>query len=59
MGANPTQALGLAVFLISFVIISVGLALGGSLLLILLGIVMLGVSLGILLKAKPWEHLES
>jgi hypothetical protein len=59
MGANPTQALGLAVFLISFVIISAALAMGGSLLLILLGIVLLGVAFGILLKAKPWEHIES
>ena len=59
MGANSTQALGLAVFLIAFVIISAALAMGGSLPLIVLGIVLMAVSFGILLKAKPWEHLES
>jgi len=59
MGANPTQALGVAVFLIAFVFIAAGLAAGGSLLWILLGLVLLAVSLGILYRAKPWENLES
>ena len=59
MGANPTQALGVAVFLIAFVFIAAGLAAGGSLLWILLGLVLLVVSLGIFYRAKPWENLES
>ena len=59
MGANTTQALGVSVFLIAFVLISAGMAMGGSLVLILLGLVLLAVSMGILLKAKPLEHLES
>ena len=58
MGANTTQALGVSVFLIAFVLISAGMAMGGSLVLILLGLVLLAVSMGILLKAKPWEHME-
>lgn len=59
MGANPTQALGVSVFLISFVFIAAGMAAGGNLLLILLGLVLIGVSLGISLKAKPWEHQDN
>jgi hypothetical protein len=53
------QWTGVAVFLIAFVFIAAGLAAGGSLLWILLGLVLLALSLGILYRAKPWENLES
>jgi hypothetical protein len=58
MGANSTQALGVAVFLIAFVLISAGMAMGGSLALTVLGLASIAVSMGILRKAKPWEHKE-
>ena len=57
MGANRTQALGLLAFLIAFVLVAGGAA-GGGLLLIIVGLVVLAVSLGIFLKAKPWETRE-
>ena len=58
MGANRTQALSVSVFLAAFVFIACGMALGGSLMLILLGVGLLGVSFAASLKAKPWEHME-
>jgi len=41
------------------VLIAAGLAMSGNLLLILLGIVLLGVSVMIFLKAKPLENEEN
>jgi hypothetical protein len=58
MGANPKQALGLLVFLVGFVLISVGLVAGGNIPLLIAGMVVAGAGLGILLKAKPLEFLE-
>ena len=58
MGANPTQASGVALFLIAFTAISVGLYYGGSMLWILIGLALLGGSSALFLKAKPWEHRE-
>ncbi len=58
MGANPTQASGVALFLIAFTAIAAGLFYGGSMLWILLGIALLGGSAALFLKAKPWEHRE-
>ena len=58
MGANPTQALAFLVFLLAFVMIAAGLFTGGSVVLLLLGLLLLGVSAAIYLKAKPLEHLE-
>jgi hypothetical protein len=58
MGANRTQALSVTVFLAAFTCIACGMAMGGSLVLILLGVVLLGVSFAASLKAKPWEHME-
>lgn len=57
MGSNATQAVGITVFLIAFVLISVGLA-GGGVLLEVLGLVVLAGSAGLFLKAKPWEQSE-
>ena len=58
MGANPTQAQGLALFLLAFVLIAAGLAAGGSILYILIGLALLAASCGLFLKCKPWEHRE-
>jgi hypothetical protein len=58
MGANPTQASGVALFLVAFTAISVGLYYGSSMLWILVGIALLGGSAALFLKAKPWEHRE-
>ena len=57
MGANSTQAVGLAVFLLAFTLISAGIAAGG-ILVSLVGVVLLAVSLGVFRKAKPWEEAE-
>jgi len=58
VGANPTQALALLVFLIGFVLISCSLFIGGNMVLLLAGIVALAVAGGIFLKAKPMEQAE-
>ena len=55
MGANPTQAAGVTLFLIAFAMLAGALAGGG----ILLGIgfvVLLGASIAMFMKCKPWEH---
>ena len=57
MGANSTQAVGVAAFLVAFTLISVGIAWGG-ILVSLVGVVSLAVSLGVFRKAKPWEEAE-
>ena len=57
MGANSTQAVGLAIFLIAFTLISAGIA-GGGILVSLVGVVLVAVSFGVFLKAKPWEEAE-
>jgi len=58
MGANSTQAVGVLVFLLAAVILAAGMAAGGSLGLILLSLVPLGVSVLVFRKARPWEHHE-
>ncbi|MBN9662746.1 hypothetical protein [Paludibaculum fermentans] len=58
MGANPTQALAFLLFLVAFVFIGAGLFSGGSVLFMLIGLVLLGASVAVFLKAKPLEHLE-
>jgi len=57
MGANSTQGVGLTTFLIGFTLIAAGVAAGG-ILVSLVGIVLVAVSLGVFLKAKPWETAE-
>jgi hypothetical protein len=57
MGANSTQAVGLAIFLVAFTLIPAGIA-GGGILVSLIGVVLLAVSLGVFLKARPWEEVE-
>ena len=58
MGANPTQAQGVALFLIAFTLISAGLAQDVSYVLVGLGVLVLGASVMLFLKCKPWEHNE-
>jgi hypothetical protein len=58
MGANATQALGVTLFLIAFVIIAAAMAAGGSILPLIVGLAVLAGSAAVFTKAKPWEHRE-
>jgi hypothetical protein len=58
MGANPTQAQGLCLFFIAFVLIAAGLAADISFMYLLLGLVLLAASIVLFLKCKPWEQAE-
>lgn len=58
MGTNRTQALGVFLFMLALVVIAAGMASGGSLLLILPGLFLIGASFMAFLKAKPWENIE-
>jgi hypothetical protein len=58
MGANPTQAQGVCLFFVAFVLIAAGLAADVSFLWIALGIVALGGSILLFRKCKPWEQRE-
>ncbi len=55
MGANPTQAVGVTLFLIAFTLLAGALA-GGGILYVLGFLVLLGISIAMFIKAKPWEH---
>jgi hypothetical protein len=59
MGTNSTQAFGIALFLAAFTLIAAGMAMSGSLLLILPGLAMLGISGAVLLRAKSLDHEEN
>ncbi len=58
MGANPTQAQGVALFFIAFTLIAIGLAADISIASLLLGLAFLAASIILFLKCKPWEHRE-
>ena len=58
MGANPTQAQALVLFLVAFTLIAAGLAADVNYILVVLGVLSLGVSVMLFLKCKPWEHNE-
>ena len=58
MGANSTQGSAIVVFLMAFAFLSGAMFTGGNLVLILLFLVGAAVSVGLFLKAKPWEHME-
>ena len=58
MGANTTQAQGIGLFFIAFVLIAAGLAADISFPLLLVGLVLLAASIVLFLKCKPWEQLE-
>lgn len=55
MGANPTQAVGAVLFLIAFVSLAGAMA-GGGILYLLGFLVLLGISVAMFMKCKPWEH---
>ena len=58
MGANPTQAQGVCLFFIAFALISAGLAADINYIAVILGVLILGASIMLFLKCKPWEHSE-
>jgi hypothetical protein len=58
MGANPTQAYGVMLFYLAFVAIAGAFASGGSLALLAAGILLIGLSVLVFLKCKPWEDAE-
>jgi hypothetical protein len=55
MGANSTQAIGISLFLIAFVLLAGAFA-GGGLILALGFAVLFGASVATFMKFKPWEH---
>jgi uncharacterized membrane protein len=58
MGANPTQAQGVVLFLVAFTLIAAGFAADISIVTVLVGLVLMGISIMRFLKCKPWEHNE-
>jgi hypothetical protein len=58
MGANPTQAQGVCLFFIGFILIAAGLAANVSIIALIAGLALLGASVALFLKCKPWEHNE-
>jgi hypothetical protein len=59
MGANPTQAQAVVLFLAAFICISAGLAADINFLFIVVGVALLAGSTALFVKCKPWEHKES
>ena len=57
MGANPTQAVAILLFLVAFTLLAGAFA-GGGIMLLLGAVVVLGISSSFFLKAKPWENQE-
>lgn len=58
MGANSTQAAGVAAFLLGFTCLPVGLRSGGVLYYVL-AVALMGVSAAIFVKCKPLESAEN
>ena len=58
MGANPTQAQAVALFLLAFTLIAAGLAADINYLYVVIGLALLAASAGLFLKCKSWEHKE-
>ncbi len=58
MGANPTQAYGLMLFLIAFALIAGGFAAGGGITYFVVGLGALAGGCALLMKCKPWEQRE-
>jgi hypothetical protein len=55
MGANPTQAIGLALLLIAFTLLAGAFA-GGGIILWILALALLGAACYFFLKCKPLEE---
>lgn len=58
MGANPTQAAGVLLFMVAFVFVGLALFSGGSILWLVVAAAILAGSIGLFLKCKPWENVE-
>ena len=58
MGANPTQAQALVLFLLAFTLIAAGLAADINYLYVLIGLALLAAAVALFLKCKPWENAE-
>ena len=58
MGANPTQAQAIILFLLAFTLIAAGLAADINYLYVLIGLGLLAWSAALFLKCKPWENAE-
>jgi apolipoprotein N-acyltransferase len=58
MGANPTQARALVLFLVAFICIAGSFAAALNWLLMIVGLVLLALSVWLFLKCKPWEESE-
>ncbi len=58
MGANPTQAQAVVLFMVGFTLIAAGCAGNVAMAPLLGGLVLVAVSIGLFLKCKPWEHRE-
>ena len=59
MGTNSTQARGVALFLIGFTVFAAGIGKGYSIVLIAAGVAILGVSVAVFQKCKPWEQEDN
>ena len=59
MGANSTQGQAIVLFFLAFAFIAAGLASGGNILYILIGLALVAASCGLFMKAKPWEHRDN
>lgn len=58
MGANPTQAQAVVLFLVAFICVAGSLAANLNWLLMILGLALLAASAVLFLKCKPWESRE-
>ena len=58
MAANSTQALGVVMFLVAVALLAAALATGGSMVLILAGLVALAYAIRLFMQAKPLEKME-
>lgn len=58
MGANPTQAQAIVLFLAAFTLMSVGIAREFSLVFFVPGLICLAASIVMFRKCRPWEQTE-
>lgn len=55
MGANPTQAVAITLFLVGFTLLAGAFA-GGGVILVLGAVVLVAISCFLFMKCKPWEN---
>jgi hypothetical protein len=58
MGANSTQAVAITAFFLGAVAIPTAAFFGG-IVMVLIGVALLGVSVVMFQKCKPWENMEN